>query len=141
MRRFLLVCLTVAACSGGHKPAAKTPPPPVDPIPTSGGPDCKAVADHLVTVVLADKPDQQAAASPGFRSRCADDKWSDTARSCFADKWLSLAYGRVVGDGDACSKSQLESAFRAANGNIKALLVAATQTDDFLYLPASSSTP
>ena len=61
---------------------------------------------------------------------------SDTARSCFADKWLSFAYGRVVGDGDACSKSQLETAFRAANGNVKALLVAATQTDDFLYLPA-----
>ena len=66
---------------------------------------------------------------------------SGTARSCFADKWLSFAYGRVVGEGDACSKSQLESAFRAANGNIKALLVAATQTDDFLYLPAPSSNP
>jgi hypothetical protein len=83
MRTFLLVCLTVAACSGGHKPVAKTPPPPVDPIPTSGGPDCKAVAEHLVTVVLADKPDQQAAATPGFRTRCTDDKWTDTARSCF----------------------------------------------------------
>jgi len=66
---------------------------------------------------------------------------SDAARSCFADKWLSFAYGRVVGDGDACSKSQLESAFRAANGNVKALLVAATQTDDFLYLPAPSVAP
>jgi hypothetical protein len=63
---------------------------------------------------------------------------SETARSCFADKWLSFAYGRVVGDGDACSKSQLEGAFRAANGNVKALLVAATQTDDFLYLPGSA---
>ena len=61
---------------------------------------------------------------------------SDTARSCFADKWLSFAYGRVLGDGDACSKSQLETAFRAAKGNVKAMLVAATQTDDFLYLPA-----
>ena len=66
---------------------------------------------------------------------------SDAARSCFADKWISFAYGRAVGDGDACSKNQLESAFRAANGNIKALLVAATQTDDFLYLPAASSNP
>jgi len=63
---------------------------------------------------------------------------SETARSCFADKWLSFAYGRVITDGDACSKNQLESAFRAANGNIKALLVAATQTDDFLYLPGSA---
>jgi len=63
---------------------------------------------------------------------------SETARSCFADKWLSFAYGRVITEGDACSKSQLETAFRAANGNIKALLVAATQTDDFLYLPGSA---
>jgi hypothetical protein len=83
MRTFLLVCLTVAACSGGHKPVAKTPPPPADPIPVTGGPDCKTVADHLVTVVLADKLDQQAAAAPALRSRCTDDKWPDTARSCF----------------------------------------------------------
>jgi hypothetical protein len=61
---------------------------------------------------------------------------SQDAQRCFANKWLSFAYGRVPGDDDACSKSQLESAFRAANGNIKALLLAATQTDDFLYLPA-----
>jgi len=69
---------------------------------------------------------------------------SDAARSCFADKWISLAYGRsfVAGDaGEVCSKNQIESAFRAANGNVKALLVAATQTDDFLYLPAASSNP
>ncbi|MEP7049826.1 MAG: DUF1592 domain-containing protein [Pseudomonadota bacterium] len=63
---------------------------------------------------------------------------SEAARSCFADKWLSFAYGRVAGDGDACSKNQLESAFRASNGNIQTLLVAATQTDDFLYLPAGA---
>jgi hypothetical protein len=61
---------------------------------------------------------------------------SQDAQTCFANKWLSFAYGRVPGDGDACAKSQLESAFRAANGNIKALLLAATQTDAFLYLPA-----
>ncbi len=61
---------------------------------------------------------------------------SQDAQRCFADKWLSFAYGRVPGDGDACSKSQLEGAFQGAKGNVKALLLAATQTDDFLYLPA-----
>jgi len=61
---------------------------------------------------------------------------SQDAQTCFANKWLSFAYGRVPGDDDACSKSQLQDAFKAANGNIKALLLAATQTDDFLYLPA-----
>jgi hypothetical protein len=63
---------------------------------------------------------------------------SKDAERCFADKWLSFAYGRVAGDGDACSKNQLETAFRAANGNVKALLLAATQTDAFLFLPAPS---
>jgi hypothetical protein len=61
---------------------------------------------------------------------------SATAQSCFADKWLSFAYGRVPGDTDACSKNQLETAFNEAQGNVKALLLAATQTDAFLYMPA-----
>lgn len=63
---------------------------------------------------------------------------SQDARNCFADKWLSFAYGRVPGDQDACSKHQLETAFREANGNVKALLLAAARTDAFLYLPAPS---
>jgi hypothetical protein len=61
---------------------------------------------------------------------------SKDARNCFADKWLAFAYGRVMGDSDACARGQLETAFAQANGNIKALLLAATQTDAFLYLPA-----
>ncbi len=63
---------------------------------------------------------------------------SAEARNCFAGKWLSFAYGRVAGTDDACSESQLETAFREAGGNVKALLLAATQTDAFLYLPAPS---
>jgi len=51
---------------------------------------------------------------------------------------LSFAYGRVPGDDDACTKSQLEGAFQSSKGNVKALLLAATQTDDFLYLPAAT---
>jgi hypothetical protein len=61
---------------------------------------------------------------------------SQDAQACFANKWLSFAYGRVEGVDDTCSKNQLQSAFKAANGNVKALLLAATQTDNFLYLPA-----
>lgn len=60
---------------------------------------------------------------------------SETARSCFAAKWLDFAYARVASDQDACTKAQLEAAFRGAGGNVKALLKAATQTDAFLYLP------
>src|SRR5207244_788640 len=61
----------------------KPPEPTPDPIPTTAGPECKVVAEHLATVVLADKLDAQAKATAGFRARCADDKWSDEVRSCF----------------------------------------------------------
>jgi hypothetical protein len=61
---------------------------------------------------------------------------SADARNCFADKWLAFAYGRVMGDADACARGQLENAFNQSGDNIKALLLAATQTDAFLYLPA-----
>jgi hypothetical protein len=63
---------------------------------------------------------------------------SQDARACFAEKWLSFAYGRVPGADDACSRSQLETAFADSGGNVKALLIAATQTDAFLYLPLPS---
>ena len=42
----------------------------------------------------------------------------------------------VLSDGDACTRAQLENAFSESGGNVKALLLAATQTDAFLYLPA-----
>ncbi len=61
---------------------------------------------------------------------------SQDARKCFSKKWLSFAYGRVLSDADVCTQAQLENAFRDSGGNVKALLLAATQTDAFLYLPA-----
>jgi hypothetical protein len=61
---------------------------------------------------------------------------SQDARKCFSNKWLSFAYGRVLSDADACTQAQLQNAFRDSGGNVKALLLAATQTDAFLYLPA-----
>lgn len=61
---------------------------------------------------------------------------SADARSCFAGKWLDFAYGRVAGDDDVCTEAQLQKAFADSRGNVKALLLALTQTDAFLYLPA-----
>ena len=61
---------------------------------------------------------------------------SEDARSCFASKWLSYAYARSGSEADACTRAQLEEAFRASGGSVQALLLAATQTDAFLYLPA-----
>lgn len=61
---------------------------------------------------------------------------SGDARNCFADKWQSFAYGRVLSEADACTRAQLQNAFRESGGNVKALLLSAAQTDAFLYLPA-----
>ena len=61
---------------------------------------------------------------------------STEARNCFSAKWLDFAYGRVGGEQDVCTEAQLEKAFAESGGNVKALLVALTQTDAFLYLPA-----
>jgi hypothetical protein len=80
--RLAIVFCSLAACGGGNKPVAKEPQPPADPIPTTAGPACKAVAEHMVTVVLSDKPDAHAKAIEMLQTHCTDDKWSDEARSC-----------------------------------------------------------
>jgi hypothetical protein len=80
--RLAIVFCSLAACGSGNKPVAKEPPPPADPIPTTAGPACKAVAEHMVTVILDDKPDAHAKAIEMLQTHCTDDKWSDEARSC-----------------------------------------------------------
>jgi len=62
---------------------------------------------------------------------------SKDARNCYAGKWLAFGYGRVETAQDACNRQSLQDAFSAANGNIKQLLVALTQTDAFLYRPVA----
>jgi hypothetical protein len=63
---------------------------------------------------------------------------SQDARNCYVGQWLSFAYGRLEQAGDACTRQQLVEAFKSSNGNVKQLLVALTQSDDFLYRPAAS---
>jgi len=89
MTRFAMLLVVVAACGGGA-PKSSTGPgvggggETADPIPKTKGPDCAIVADKLATVAHADTPDRQAEARDKLRTRCADDKWSDDARNCFA---------------------------------------------------------
>ncbi len=61
------------------------------------------------------------------------------AQHCYVGRWLTYAYGRGETSQDACSRASLEQAFAAAGGNVKQLLVALTQTDAFLYRPASTA--
>ena len=61
---------------------------------------------------------------------------SERAQSCFTSHWVNFAYGRSAGEREACTGEQLAQGFAATGSNIKELLVALTQTNEFLYLPA-----
>lgn len=61
------------------------------------------------------------------------------AQSCYVGSWLTYAYGRTETTQDACTRASLERAFAEVGGNVKALLLALTQTDAFLYRPLPSS--
>jgi hypothetical protein len=62
-------------------------------------------------------------------------------QNCYADDWLTFAYGRYQLPEDACSREALHAAFAAAKGNVLELLVAVTQTDGFLYRPLNEVAP
>jgi hypothetical protein len=82
----VVLALTIG-CGGGSSKAPvgpKEPEPTPDPIPKTAGPECKVVAEQLVQMLLADKPDRHAKAIGIVTKRCSDDKWSDEARSCAA---------------------------------------------------------
>jgi hypothetical protein len=63
---------------------------------------------------------------------------SRDARACYAGRYLTFAYGRAVTEADACSRSALEGAFEQAQGNIKELMLAVTQTEGFLLRPLAA---
>lgn len=56
------------------------------------------------------------------------------AHSCFAQQWQKFGYGRNLSADDACNREQLTTAFTQSGHNIKALLLALTQTDGFRFL-------
>jgi hypothetical protein len=58
---------------------------------------------------------------------------SEDARRCYANQWMSYAYGRGFSAEDACTRERVEAEFLQADGGIHELLLALTQTDAFLY--------
>jgi hypothetical protein len=62
---------------------------------------------------------------------------SHDAAECYVGKWLDFAYGRLEEKGDGCTHQSLSKAFQSSGGNVKNLLLALTQTDDFLYRPGT----
>lgn len=62
---------------------------------------------------------------------------AEATQTCFATQWLKYAYGRkMAATEDACTQQTVQTAFKASGYNVKQLLLALTQTDAFLYLPA-----
>ncbi len=63
---------------------------------------------------------------------------SGDVRSCYAGRYLNFAYGRAITAEDACDREAVETAFEQAQGNVKQLLLAVTQTDGFLLRPLAA---
>jgi len=59
------------------------------------------------------------------------------AQFCFATHWFEYGYGKTAGTADACAQAALQVAFQKSGYNVKQLLLALTQTDEFLYYPGS----
>ena len=62
---------------------------------------------------------------------------SELVRRCFTTQLFRFAYGRRETADDACSQRQLDQAFAASGYSVRALLLALTQTDAFLYRPVA----
>jgi hypothetical protein len=58
---------------------------------------------------------------------------SADVRECLATQWFRFGYGHAEEKADSCAMAQLQGAFRAADYNVKELLVALTRTDAFRY--------
>jgi hypothetical protein len=63
---------------------------------------------------------------------------SEDAQNCFSSHWVNFAYGRTLtGDEECSSRTTVATAFKDSGYNVRKMLLALTQTDAFLYLPAS----
>lgn len=61
---------------------------------------------------------------------------SPDAQNCFATQWMNFGYGRSMQDDEMCSIRSVQTKFAEAGYSVKELLLALTQSDAFLYLPA-----
>jgi hypothetical protein len=61
---------------------------------------------------------------------------SEETQRCFATHWLDYAFGRTLDMNDACTRATVEMAFASSGYDVRSLLLAITQTDAFLHLPA-----
>ena len=61
---------------------------------------------------------------------------SEIAQECFASQWMNFGYGRTLQEGEACAVKSVQDTFKEKGYNIQELLLALTQSEAFLTLPA-----
>jgi hypothetical protein len=61
---------------------------------------------------------------------------SEQVQNCFASQWMNFGYGRTLTDAEACGVESVRNKFKESNYNVQELLLALTQSDAFLTLPA-----
>jgi hypothetical protein len=127
---------SLAACGGGGAKSSgtTTPDKPAevgDQIPTTKGPECAVVAEHLAQVAFADNVDGQAGAKEKFKTRCTQDQWADDARSCFATV-------ETDDEIDGC-KSKLTDAQRGKLGDSPAAAATPASAPETMAAPAGGT--
>jgi hypothetical protein len=58
---------------------------------------------------------------------------SAQVRGCLTRQWFRYAYGRVAGEGDACTLASLETRLADADGDLRELVIGLSSTDVFRY--------
>jgi hypothetical protein len=61
---------------------------------------------------------------------------SEDVQQCFATQWLNFGYGRTLTDAEACGVKSVRDTFKEKGYNVQELLLALTQSEAFLTLPA-----
>jgi hypothetical protein len=61
---------------------------------------------------------------------------SEQAQQCFATHWMNFGYGRTLKDTEACGVQSVRNQFKESGYNVQQMLLALTQSEAFLTLPA-----
>lgn len=61
---------------------------------------------------------------------------SEAVQNCFASQWMNFGYGRSLTSAEACAVESVRTKFKESGYNIQEMLLALTQSDAFLTLPA-----
>jgi hypothetical protein len=61
---------------------------------------------------------------------------SEAVQQCFTTHWLNFGYGRTLKDAEACGVESVRNKFKESGYNVQQMLLALTQAEAFLTLPA-----